>query len=247
MSHETDGAALAALPFGRLALEAIVIVASILLAFGIDAWWAERNQKIDEHEILLGLQEEFSQNRATLEFVINAHQQSARYMEQMLLAIDAQSWPLTEPSIDTVLMETLSPTTTDLGNGVLDGLVSAGRLEILSNSVLRKKVAAWNGIFDEVRDDELNNSKMVSEQIIPFYIRLGVPLGGSFAAEFGSWPVPSRSLGDDPESLVRLLSDPQFRTIIELRYGYKAHLSEEFASAMTAIDEILVEIDRSLN
>ena len=40
------------IPWKRLSVEAAAIVGSILLAFAIDAWWEDRNQHIEEVEIL---------------------------------------------------------------------------------------------------------------------------------------------------------------------------------------------------
>lgn len=37
---------------GKLFREGVVIVASILLAFAIDAWWDERKERVEEREIL---------------------------------------------------------------------------------------------------------------------------------------------------------------------------------------------------
>jgi hypothetical protein len=47
----------------RLSVEASAIVASILLAFAIDAWWAEQQDRRAENEVLNRLHEEFTLNR----------------------------------------------------------------------------------------------------------------------------------------------------------------------------------------
>ena len=41
------------IPWKRLTVEAAAIVVSILLAFGIDAWWDARNDVVEEREILI--------------------------------------------------------------------------------------------------------------------------------------------------------------------------------------------------
>ncbi len=43
-----------AIPWKQLAAEAVAIVASILLAFWIDAWWDGSKDRQEEHEILIG-------------------------------------------------------------------------------------------------------------------------------------------------------------------------------------------------
>ncbi len=42
------------IPWLRVFVEGVVIVASILLAFGIQAWWEETQERVEEQEILGG-------------------------------------------------------------------------------------------------------------------------------------------------------------------------------------------------
>ena len=49
----------------RWLIELAVIVVSILLAFGIDAWWEERQDRREEAEILAGLEREFTDYRSS--------------------------------------------------------------------------------------------------------------------------------------------------------------------------------------
>ncbi len=52
----------AGLPHRRLMSEGAVIVVSILLAFGIDALWAQRQLRIEEQEALVSIQMDFNTN-----------------------------------------------------------------------------------------------------------------------------------------------------------------------------------------
>ena len=54
-------------PWLRLGAESVVIVGSILLAFAIDAWWADRQVRAEEQRILLSLTAEFEFNLALIE------------------------------------------------------------------------------------------------------------------------------------------------------------------------------------
>jgi hypothetical protein len=53
------------IPWKRLSVEAAAIVASILLAFAIDAWWENRQDRENEKEYLVSLREELAD---TIEF-----------------------------------------------------------------------------------------------------------------------------------------------------------------------------------
>ncbi len=57
--------------------------------------------------------------------------------------------------------------------------------------------------------------------------------------------VPTRSIGNNAAELNRLLEDSRFRSIVEARFVYKLHLTEEFEEAIAAAEEILAEIRES--
>lgn len=54
------------IPWLRIFGEGIVIVVSILLAFGIEAWWQGRHERSDERQVLESLQQDFQENRVLL-------------------------------------------------------------------------------------------------------------------------------------------------------------------------------------
>ncbi|MFC1531282.1 hypothetical protein ACFL5T_03470 [Gemmatimonadota bacterium] len=47
-------------PWLQILAEGTAIMLSILLAFGIEAWWAERGERLEEREVMHGLATEFS-------------------------------------------------------------------------------------------------------------------------------------------------------------------------------------------
>ena len=57
----------------RLASEGAVIVVSILLAFWIDAWWAQRQARITEGTVLESIAEEVEENRLELDRLLHVN------------------------------------------------------------------------------------------------------------------------------------------------------------------------------
>ncbi len=231
--------------WGFLFTEAVLIVASILLAFALDSWWDERKERVEEAEILHGLREEFLLNRSKLEYRMGRHFLDLEGMAALLAAANEGRWVSTDITVDEAIAHLISPPTTDLGNGVLDALIGSGRIELLSNRELRARLAAWEGVFGEVRDDELMSREFVFDRVIPFLIQHGVPLSEPMSA----WPHmqfdEERSITDDPQRFSRFLQDPQLAVMLEARMGYKMHTTGEFQEAMEAVEEILAAIDRS--
>ena len=73
-----------------------------------------------------------------------------------------------ELTIDQALGLTILPLTSDLGNGPRDALVQAGRLEIIRDPVLRRRLAEWPRHFEELLDDEVFGRRIVMEEIFPY-------------------------------------------------------------------------------
>jgi hypothetical protein len=145
------------------------------------------------------------------------------------------------------LGELVAPPTSDFGNGVRDALVQVGRLELVSDVVLREYLARWwPGVFGEVLDHELFSREIVLAQVLPYLTRAGLDLSsilvgalGTGAAGGETWPIRSPRLGDDPDSVRRLLADPEFKALVQVRYAYWEHAGGEYQFALQASDEIL--------
>jgi len=60
-------------PWNKLAVEAIVIVGSILLAFAIDAWWSERNETDQVNAVLAVLKLDLESSQRRLETIRSSH------------------------------------------------------------------------------------------------------------------------------------------------------------------------------
>lgn len=238
---------LANIGWPRIVAEGTAIVASILLAFAIDAWWQDRQVRQEEQEILRGLKEEFDSIRNDLSGDRASHLEGLESLENLLVAVDEGSLEEFRRVLDATLVEMMSPGTSDLGNGTLDALLSSGRMEILHSRKLRAQLASWGGVIGEVWDDQASNAKSVFEIHIPYFVRENVGVGAILHRWYPDWPIYKRSVSDDPGTVERLFEDPQFRVLVEIRYGYKRHLTGEFDAAIAAAEEILLEIESSSN
>ncbi|NIA26976.1 MAG: hypothetical protein GWP02_02895 [Desulfobulbaceae bacterium] len=234
------------IPWTRIFAEGVAVVASILLAFAIDAWWDERQIRVEEQQILQGLEEEFISIREVLTRHLDLHLQDIQSLKKVLMTIEDGPSDDAGSSVEAALLEMTSPATTDLGNGTLDALLSSGRIDILTNRALRFRLAGWERVIGEVWDDQANNAKMVFEIYIPYFISENVAVGVSMSQLY-DWPIPATSIADDPDAIQQLLGDKEFRVLAEIRYGFKMHLTGEFKSAIAAAEEILAEIKKSMN
>jgi len=231
----------------RISVEATAIVVSILLAFAIDAAWDERQERKFEEQALINLRAEFQDHRNELAEQESTHQYFLWGVKALIDAAQSGEWNSDELYIDSAIVLARASVTTDLGSGVLVSLISGGDIGLITDPQLRFELSEWGSVLDELIDDQIMGRAIMMNVIVPYLTRWGVPLGsGLGASEENPMPATGRLLESDPEAIQRLLSDPEFRSILEFRYYHLSHTAGEFAAVITAADSILESIDASL-
>ena len=137
----------------RITVEGAVIVASILLAFWIDAWWEDRQDRNEELVILSSLLDEFQlieQNLRQLDIYHTAMLDSAR---KLLASSVRPDQPLDDEEIDRLLADLMWFTSPDwLLTPELNSLVFSGDLSVVSNSQLRRDLGKLPTTLDGIRN-----------------------------------------------------------------------------------------------
>lgn len=226
----------------RIAVESVAIIISILLAFAIDAWWEEKQERAAEAEILIGLEQEFQETQGLIDDKLAHYGNMKTAVAQLLVSHEQKAWQYEAMSIDAAFQWLITPTSIEFGGGILDAVVSAGRLEIISVKELRAKLASWQAVMDEVRDDEIGNADYIFNQIIPYIARAGVSTGRGGMELYGEWPTKTSSIADDAAIINTLLNDAEFKALLDIRYAFILHAMQEYDAAYQAADDILLDI-----
>jgi hypothetical protein len=236
------------IPWKRYAIEAAAIVGSILLAFAIDAWWDDRKGRVLEQETLHDLRAEYEDHKSDISQANARHLNYLRALETLLDACQQGSWRSDEFSLDDALFALQVPETQDLGEGVRGTLVSSGKLDIISDKDLRYELAEWGSVLDELLDDQLHNADLVIGLIHPYLARSGVSMSGPLSTAPGEqfWSIPKRSQSFSSETIAGICLDPEFLSIVEIRYGYMVHTAYEFDNLISAIERMLAKIEASV-
>lgn len=133
-------------PSARLLIEGVVIVVSILLAFGIDAAWEERGERRSERLALQALHAEAVGNRELLRTVVERVRADVARSEDFYDRPLAELETLPQEFASSQVLQSLwRPNTYSLKDGALEGLVRAGRLELIQSSSLRQRLVDWQG------------------------------------------------------------------------------------------------------
>lgn len=175
----------------RLSVEAVAIVASILFAFAIDAWWDESQQQREMQTVMADLEASFAENVTLLdeniELVILYREILKGFIE--MEPGDAANIP-PELTFDT-LQSIWRPVTTTNNNSILIAILDAENLTALAFPALRNAIARWRGQVNQL--DERTEQLVASEQDALLVIGRHPEVGRVWAQAEGD----SQQLSDD--------------------------------------------------
>ena len=135
--------------------EVILIVIGILIALWLSDLSEEYKKREREQFYLAGLQEEFEQSRAKLQVLIKVNRDTYVKARSIAEAIAHPDSVLSDAEMSRLLFQAFSDDFAYNPNkSLLQELLSAGRLEILSNAELRNKLTGWNSRIERIRQQE---------------------------------------------------------------------------------------------
>ncbi|HSM07252.1 MAG TPA: hypothetical protein VK858_21675 [Longimicrobiales bacterium] len=174
------------IPKLKILVEGGVIVVSILLAFGIDAWWDGRIERKQEREVLAAIEADF---RDHLDVLASAREHNEeRFAEARLLlevtGPDASSIP---GEVRQVFADFDSYRPVRLRGGALEALVGADGIGIISSLELRAALSEWTQAKVRLAERNLYLERQASA--LSDYLRTRIPVGrdaiGAGPSRFG--------------------------------------------------------------
>ncbi len=140
----------------RLAAEGVVVVASILIAFALDAWWAERQLEQEIAEDLAIVEYEMAENIRLAQLTIDIMNEVVAANNTIIAALEAQpDSAIVEVPDNTFFWGFFSNPTFDPSLGGTDAWIAAGRLAGIDSPELRQRLAGVRGKVVDVREEQL--------------------------------------------------------------------------------------------
>lgn len=166
------------------ARETVVVVASILIAFSLDAWWDSAVERRQEDELLVNLLDEFRGNEPQLALRISNHERLSSG-SGALAGMLQRAGPELVTVPDSLLITLLITPTFDPTLGTLEEAQNSGRTSLIQNAELRRLLSSWSGQARDVREEEQLSLQLVQREFYPSLGRLVVL--ADLMAEGGSW------------------------------------------------------------
>ena len=215
-----------------------MIVASILLAFAIDAGWDARAERTQEQALLHGLAEDFGAAAKQLEGTRRLHQSKIDAAEQLLGWADREGTiQVYDDSVDIAIRQIMSRGSFDPPMGTLATLLGSGRLDVLQNTDLVKELTQWSSIVEDMREEEDIARQYVFDTFIPYVstrLNLKDTEVAPEAAGLVQWP------GDrDPSGSPALLSDTQFQSHVFMAWAIERVVFNDMEPVEESVRRIL--------
>ena len=135
-----------------LSVEAVAIVVSILLAFAIDAWWAEKKESGVEHVALLALRSDFIASQEQMARVLlsleSAQKDFARFQSATTAELIEINPDANRPFISALVKNHIFDPVT----ATLDALANDGRLGLIGDAQLLTQLSNWRRRVDNIDD-----------------------------------------------------------------------------------------------
>ena len=233
------------IPWLRILGEGTMIVASILLAFGIQTWWENRTEADREQRLLTALLAEFGQNADLLARAGSDYR--ARYLDAagVLDAIDRSSAEVDDADLRQLVQGLASAQTFHLESGAHDALLASGELDVIRDEVLRARLAAWPSFVEEWAEEERAVFSFAQETLVPYLSqkaslrRIRPPFRPFPDGE--SPPQLEAPSGNDP-SLRPLLGEVEFENLVYRNaqgLWYAIRDGETLLTQLTAVLELI--------
>lgn len=227
-------------------VEGIVIVLSILLAFGIDAMWAQHQDRLEEQEVLASLESDFAANLVSVDRIIEVYELSAGRIERLISLSPEEIRALSQKEVSEIMLSTANPWTFDPVRGTVDTLVYGGRLAILENPELRKSLVTFLNMVADSHED-MAYLQQGAQDLWLAEIEHGGPWSDPVTeiGHAGDIPVPAFVPKATAEDLLRVRSDPELMGLSKRFHINAAYYIMELQLMRSQIEKILELIAES--
>jgi len=224
------------IPWVRLGAEAVLIVASILVAFAIDAWWDTRSDRMEEKALLGALAQDFAEAAAEFDKSKSVQLLIARAGEQLITYGEDGNVPDDErEGFDLLISQHFARSTYDSPTGTVDSAIGSGKVNLLSNQRLAAELTQWSAVVEELRQLQTDARDHFYARIYPYlasrYDLQDISKGYPQFVDRYPWQQESTDA-------YNLVSDQEFINIIYMHWV----LSTNILTALDDVEEAITKI-----
>jgi hypothetical protein len=151
----------------KYVLEIIVIVGSILGAFGLESWDEDMKLRNNEKQILIELKTELENNKIYLDTALNFHKTSHDHCLSILNIFNEGPTGYSNNEIDSLLSHIGIQRTFDSRHGYLKSIISSGQINYLQNHELITLISQYEDHVEDAIEFILPINSFFLSQMLP--------------------------------------------------------------------------------
>jgi hypothetical protein len=234
-------------PWPRILAEGLVIVVSILLALGAEAWWSSRQARVDTYQGLERVLDELAEARENTAGMRTLHARLGRStaaLRERLLSVSVDETVLVPDTLLEGLLWTVG--TTQIPTAVIQSFTSGPHLDQIDNEDLRAQLLAWPPLVEDHVDDELR-IRQIHDDELGSYLRATADLiqANETVAEF----VPATRFGRPTAHLTHettLESTLRLRNLVDQFVEWFELLARQSETLVVTADSLAESIRQEL-
>jgi len=226
--------------------EIALVMIGILLALQVNTWNEERKEKDLEHSYLLALHEEFKNNLEILERVIARNKRGMENAQKLAKHTGPGVPTLSEAELGKLFFGTInSEVQYRPGSGVVNEIISSGKLSIFRNAKLKNALASLDGLLLNVRYQEKEELGSARQNIISLVQHSNISSRRMVAdADIGSFDVDR---GKFTNSSLPLLKSIPFDNLLTQFIFTSGFMEYRYGLLKSEIENIINIIESQLN
>ncbi|MCB0461578.1 MAG: DUF6090 family protein [Flavobacteriaceae bacterium] len=149
--------------------EIILVMIGILLALQVSNWNEKRKDRIKEQSVLSSINKEFKMNKIQFDSVLYFHKKAYNGCNKLIAMFPID---IERDNLDTIskhLWDAAYNWTFNPSQGTINSIINTSSFDIISNDELRGLLVSWSDIVLDLQEDEIQNKKVVFEQMDPFF------------------------------------------------------------------------------
>jgi hypothetical protein len=218
----------------HLSVEAIAILASILLAFAIDALWEERSDRVRLEGAIQNIVTEVGDARGEIDRAVGRNTFRIEGMRRFLSLQPDELLTLPEDSLLPIGGVFGPPSPFDTSGYALQGLLASGNLEIIADDELRSALIAWAQFPSEIERDYAE-SVQLSMALLERIAKHSVY--SAFSNEIGDLEIPDAVQLRD--ALVSLRRDGEAVEVLAQLLVYFEDFNDQLAEGVEYANRVL--------
>jgi len=238
-----------------LLVEGIVILASILVAFWLDGWRADREMDRDLTQELESVYREVQRNRDLVVAELVVLNRLTASADALLADLSASPRSSTMAVTDSIAwLATSWSATIDPSLGAVQAMIDSGRLAQVPNPQLRQGLAGLRDQFEDAVEEEVLAREVFSNQIFPltrdrldyqaFGALLPQLLGPASGGRLSQESLSKRSF--PTQGTIEYPNSPAIRNALELRREWNVAAQDEMAQLKIVLNDLLTALEDEL-